>query len=191
MKRGETYSSGWLKSQDMLDKGLTEGMDLTIKSIRTSEMNDGGVQRVLAFNETDQELGLNATNWDSLAELTGKDDDDLWLGFKFNAYPHKLDRPFNGKTHGIRIRGNSARAASAGGNSTEDARKAAFVEFKKTLLPDLSREQTGVEWNALLAKVFPGKKQTALTVGDWQTVKAAITGYDPAAEVQKDNDLPF
>ena len=104
MKRGETYSSGWLKSQDMLDQGKVNGLDLTIKSVTTSTMNDGKVQRVLAFNEDDRELGLNVTNWDAVADLSGKDDDDEWPGTVVNVHPIKLDRPYNGKTHGLRIR---------------------------------------------------------------------------------------
>lgn len=104
MKRGETYSSGWLKAQDMLDQGKVNGLDLTIKTVTTSTMNDGKVQRVLSFNEDDRELGLNVTNWDACAELSGKDDDEHWPGFVINVHPIKLDRPYNGKTHGLRIR---------------------------------------------------------------------------------------
>lgn len=104
MKRGETYSSGWLKAQDMLDQGKLNGMDLTIKSVTTSTMDDGKVQRVLAFNEDDRELGLNVTNWDSIAGITSQDDDEHWIGSVVNVHPIKLDRPYNGKTHGLRVR---------------------------------------------------------------------------------------
>lgn len=104
MKRGETYSSGWLKAKDLFDQGKADGITLTIKSIRTDQMDDGKVQRVLSFHEDERELGLNVTNWDTIATITGKDDDDHWLGQRITVYPHKLDRPYNGATHGIRVR---------------------------------------------------------------------------------------
>lgn len=104
MKRGETYSSGWMKAQDLLDQGHTDGLTLTIKGVRSHKMDDGKTQRVLSFHEDDRELGLNQTNWDFIAEVTGKNDDDEWIGRKIHAYPHKLDRPFQGYTHGMRIK---------------------------------------------------------------------------------------
>jgi len=103
-RRGETYSSGWLKASDLLDTGNKDGLDLTIKSLSTSEMDDGKVQRVLAFEEDERQLGLNVTNWDALAEMFAADDDDDWVGCVCNVYPHKLDRIYNGKTHGLRVR---------------------------------------------------------------------------------------
>ena len=103
-RRGETYSSGWMKASDLLDAGDKDGFDLTIKSLRTAKMDDGKVQRVLAFEEDDREFGLNITNWDELADMFTADDDDNWVGCVFNIYPHKLDRPYNGKTHGLRVR---------------------------------------------------------------------------------------
>lgn len=102
-RRGEIYSSGWIKASDLLDTGHPNGLDLTIKNIRTSEMDDGKVQRTLSFEEDDRELGLNVTNWDSLADLFKADDDDAWVGKVCNIHPHKLDRPYNGKTHGVRV----------------------------------------------------------------------------------------
>jgi len=103
-RRGETYSSGWMKASDLLDTGNKDGLDLTIKSLSTSEMDDGKVQRVLAFEEDERQLGLNVTNWDALAEMFAADDDDDWVGCVCNVFPHKLDRIYNGKTHGLRVR---------------------------------------------------------------------------------------
>lgn len=102
-RRGEIYSSGWLKASDLLDTGKETGLDLTIKAVRTSEMDDGKVQRTISFVEDDRELGLNVTNWDSLAILFKKEDDEDWIGGVCNVHPHRLDRPYNGKTHGIRV----------------------------------------------------------------------------------------
>lgn len=196
MKRGETYSSGYLKAPDMLDQGITEanGINLTIKSIVTQNMDDGNVQRVLSFTDSDQKLGLNATNWDSIAAITGKDDDDLWIGTRINCYPHKLDRPYQGKTHGVRVR------AVAGGNAKPGAapqdaaaaRMAAFTALKLTLAPDASADDLKAAWLATIAKYYPGKKQTELTAADWQTVKAGVEGYvGEETPVIADSEIPF
>jgi hypothetical protein len=37
---------------------------------------------VMTFDETDQELVVNLTNWNTIAELTEKDDSDDWPGRK-------------------------------------------------------------------------------------------------------------
>lgn len=102
MKRSDTYASGYLKAKDMLDQGHVRGLNLTIKSVRSAVMDDGNKQRVLGFQEDDRELGLNVTNWDTLAAMFG-DDDDQWIGRTANYHPHKLDRPYNNQTHGVRV----------------------------------------------------------------------------------------
>lgn len=105
MKKSDIYTSGWLKSSELMEQGHHNGLDLTIKAVRTSKpMDDGTIQRCVSFVEDDRELGLNATNWDSLSEIFGQLDDDNWPGGVANFYPHKLDRPFKGSTHGIRVR---------------------------------------------------------------------------------------
>lgn len=116
MKRGETYSSGWLKAADMLDQGHADGLNLTIKGVRSHKMDDGKTQRVLSFHEDDRELGLNQTNWDAVAEVSGKNDDDEWIGVRICAYPQKLDRPYQGYTHGMRIKAPTDRTAKASTN---------------------------------------------------------------------------
>ena len=88
----------------MLDQGHEAGLTLTIKGVRSHKMDDGKTQRVLSFHEDERELGLNQTNWDAVADITGKNDDDDWIGRKVHVYPHKLDRPFQGYTHGMRVR---------------------------------------------------------------------------------------
>lgn len=104
MKRGQVYSSGWLKAKDMLDQNLPNGMDLTIKGAKEGSLDDGSRQVVLSFHEDERELGLNATNFDTICDIFKVDDSDYFAGKKINAFPHKLDRPYNGATHGIRVR---------------------------------------------------------------------------------------
>ncbi len=210
MKKSETYSSGWLKSGDMLDQGLTRGMDLTITGVRSAKMDDGKPQRVLTFHEDTKELGLNATNWDEIANMTGKDDDDLWIGTVINAYPHKLDRPFNGHAYGIRIQQpqgvgpakTTISPARAIGNTMVNemevklsARKAAASALELNMQPGATREEKIAAWNDAMAKACPGKIQAAFTSADWGTVKAFIEGYPgeapPMPPALPNSDLPF
>lgn len=111
MKRNEMYGAGmFIKAKDMLADGTESGLTLTIKDVSTSTFADGDEQRVLTFEEDDRKLGLNATNWDRIAKITGQDDDDQWPGTQIVLYVQELDKPFNGHTHAIRVRAPSAAA---------------------------------------------------------------------------------
>lgn len=202
MKRSDIYESNWIKSQDMLDQGLDHGLNLTISAIETNTMDDGREQRVLSFKESDKRLGLNATNWDSIAAITGEDDDDNWIGTCINVYPHKLDRPYMGKTHGIRVRAvqgsRVSRGAAAPKVTAEQiaaGRKAAFEALKAQLPPGTGVVELKKAWLEALGKMFPGRRQIELTLADWQKFKSELEGYagepDPAAAAFKDDDIPF
>ncbi len=216
MKRGETYTSGWLKAADMLEQGQANGLDLTIKAIKSATMDDGKQQRSISFQEDERELGLNVTNWDTIADLTGKDDDDHWIGTVINAYPHKLDRQFNGATHGIRIRhpqgvgpahtnprqparqpnGMPPRAPGSNGAATvtpATARVAAWEALKASVMPDATDDMKKASWLSAIATACPGKAQPQMTVADWQAVKAHLEGYsgEPDAAPIADSDIPF
>jgi hypothetical protein len=195
MKRGETYSGGWLKAQDLLDQGKADGIAVTIKGIRTSEMDDGKVQRAISFNETDQELGLNVTNWDAIAAITGEDDDDNWVGQRIVVYPHKLDRPFNGKTHGIRVRAvtaNGQRAAMPSTAPTEAAwswdmavMRAGAVGVDRPTLIKLLKEAGKAGWNPERDTGFV--KQL---IADQQGGNAAAPPFGDE-QVFKEEEIPF
>lgn len=196
MKRGETYSGGWLKAQDLLDQGKNDGIVVTIKSIRTSEMDDGKVQRAIAFNETDQELGLNVTNWDAIAAITGEDDDDNWVGAKIVVYPHRLDRPFNGKTHGIRVKAanGTPRQAMPAARPTDDAwsvdmafTRAASVGIDKPTLRQMLLDRGNTGWNP--QRDTPYVKE--LIASKRNEDNAAGAAALASEQHFKDDDIPF
>lgn len=200
MKRSDAYTSNWLKAKDLLEQGRGNGLDLTIKASKLSEMDDGAKQVSLSFDEDERALGLNATNFDSLVLMTGKDDSDDWAGMVINVFPHQLDRPYNGATHGIRVRAprgvgpakSNVRTAPAAGNALVEARNAAFTALKLISAPDISREEITKAWAAVILKTHPGRKQSELTAGDWESVKAQIEGYSgEAAPDWIPADLPF
>jgi hypothetical protein len=92
MKITEVYSSsgGFLKAED-----ITKPTTATIQSIEcvTKDYNDGKgpkQQLVVSFVGKEKKLGLNFTNAQKLAELTGKDDSDDWVGVTIKLFVEKV-----------------------------------------------------------------------------------------------------
>ena len=85
-----TSSSGFLKAED-----IVKPTTATIESIELNERdyNDGkGIKKqlVLSFVGKDKKLGLNQTNAQKLAELTGSDDTDDWIGTTIKLFVEKV-----------------------------------------------------------------------------------------------------
>ena len=200
MKRGQIYESEWLKAGDMLEAGQDAGIDVTVARIATHELDDGRQQRVLSFRETEKKLGLNATNWDAIAAITGDDDDDLWIGKRINVYPQKLDRPFMGKSHGVRVRACSHHSSVAAPRlqpvtavELEASRKAAFEMMRRLGPPGATQEELKKAWMDSIASMFPGRRQIELTAADWDRLRGSFEyrGEPAAPKVIADDDIPF
>jgi hypothetical protein len=93
MKISEVYSStgGFLKADDLGNAKPT----VTISDIELTERdyNDGkGMKKqlVLSFVGKEKKLGLNKVNADKLAELTGSDDTDDWIGVTIKLFVEKV-----------------------------------------------------------------------------------------------------
>jgi hypothetical protein len=86
--------------------GLPDECDAVVLTIAgqlsTTEFDDGRKQRVAAFKETEMTLGLNVTNWNAIAALSGKDDDDDWDGLTIELFVVPEDKSQTG--HAIRVR---------------------------------------------------------------------------------------
>jgi hypothetical protein len=77
MKSNEVFPSRSLKAADLESDGET----VTIQKVTMEQIGEKRERKpVMTFDETDQELVVNVTNWNSIAELTGKDDSDDWPG---------------------------------------------------------------------------------------------------------------
>lgn len=92
MKLNEVYSTGggFLKADD-IQKPTTA----TIESVKmvTKDYGDGSgpkSQIVLGFYGKEKQLGLNFTNANKIAELTGKDDTDDWVGVTIKLHVEKI-----------------------------------------------------------------------------------------------------
>lgn len=187
MKKSEIYTSNFLKAATLIDRGQ-RSMTLTIKGISTHAFDDGKKQRVLSFEEIDEALGLNPTNWDTIASLLGKDDDDHWIGDKITIYVTKTT--FKGQTVDcIRVDDRpSANAAAApapttSGNGAVGNPDAPFGEkWAKALQEKLDAESIALE--ALVKEMASINRDHAdkakdKAIEDWPrcvmpTAKAAI-----------------
>jgi hypothetical protein len=109
-RRADTYGGEWIKATQSgnIEAGPDmprddDRMILTIKGKATShEWDDGKKQRVISFAETEMRLGLNATNWDSIAQITGQEDDDNWSGTVIELFV--IPEPKSKTGHAIRVR---------------------------------------------------------------------------------------
>lgn len=193
MKKSEIYTSNFLKASTLIDR-KQRSMTLTIKGISTHAFDDGKKQRVLSFEEIDEALGLNPTNWDTIASLLGKDDDDDWIGDKITIYVTKTT--FKGQTVDcIRVddRPSTNEAApapapapaAASGNGAAGNPDAPFGEkWAKALQDKLNEENITVD--ALINEMAilnrdHADKAKGRPIEEWPrcvmpTAKAAITG---------------
>lgn len=93
MKLNEIYSSsgGFLKADDIGSSKPTVTIEST--SVATKDYGDGSgpkSQIVLAFVGKDKKLGLNFTNANKIAELTGKDNIEDWVGVTIKLHVEKV-----------------------------------------------------------------------------------------------------
>jgi len=86
MKASERFPSKFLKAADL---GKARPV-VTIAGIRNDRLGDDEVT-ILAFKGKDKELILNRTNWNMIAEITGQDDDDNWIGHQVMLYATRVD----------------------------------------------------------------------------------------------------
>jgi hypothetical protein len=180
--RDQAFPSKWLKAGDVPPTGV----DATITKVEQEEVDygDGPKNAVnVTFAEMHKPLGLNATNWDSIESLHGKDTDE-WIGKKVRLYATKTRNPQGATVPCIRI------MPSVGGIAPADVSgpKALWSAFYITLKPE---QQTNVSTilggspAAWMAKT--GKDINACIA----FVKAANGVGAASAEDPKHDDIPF
>lgn len=175
LRVGDVYKSDFMKAMEFPEGGL----NLTIKGARGWKSPDGRDTIALSFLETEQELIINRTNGADLAKMSnGNDDAESWTGMKIHLSSQRLPKPFQGNTHTFVVGRPSAmgamNAAGANRNAIEAARKEAFLALKAKH-PQASQDELKKLW--LDAVAGTGKVQTAMTLQDWQELKAGFEGY--------------
>jgi len=178
MRKADVFPSKYLKAEGLAIGGGRYGtLTLTIESVSTSEpFEDGKVQRVLHFKEDGRELGLNATNWDTIAYITGKDDDDHWAGARVELYVDPMVR-FGGKTvPAIRVRAPQG-TQPVGGNFPNNVNPQVLAQSNGTHTLDTSTAQT-----AAPAKVQASAANKAEAWKAWKGFGGSPEDFKSAAE---------
>jgi hypothetical protein len=130
--REQAFPSKWLKAVDVPPTGV----DVTIEKVEQEEVDygDGAKQAVnVTFAEMPKPLGLNATNWDSIESLHGKDT-DLWIGQKVRLYSTKTRNPSGATVPCVRIM--PATTGTAAEGPFVEGPKAVWGKFYLTLTED-------------------------------------------------------
>jgi hypothetical protein len=86
MKAKDVFPSTWLAADDL----GTARPTVTITRVGWAEFSDGTKKRAVWFEGKDKGLSLNVTNWNTIAELTGEDDDDRWIGKRIRLFATKV-----------------------------------------------------------------------------------------------------
>jgi hypothetical protein len=85
MKKSEAFPSRFWKAAD-----LDEPIVLTIAFVTREKLETpaGKVEEkpILHFADNKRQLVLNVTNWESIVDITGEEDDSGWMGEKIELY---------------------------------------------------------------------------------------------------------
>ncbi len=96
MKAHEAFPSKYIKTEDLEGKSVPVTIERVITE--TIKRDDGATEekRIVYFRGGQRGMVLNQTNWNAIADISGKDDDDDWPGTKVVLYPTKTQ--FGSKT---------------------------------------------------------------------------------------------
>jgi len=110
--RSERYPKRFLIAEDLKGKSVVVEIEEEGLEELTDTNGNTANKSVLSFVGKEKKLVLNATNWDSIVEITGCEDSCDWPGHKVELFP--TTTPVAGrKVDCIRIRRPSSRPAPA------------------------------------------------------------------------------
>ncbi len=166
MKGNEIFGSGkYLKAAALLNGDGTYGhLTLTIDGQpETKEFDDGKSQRVISFVEDERKLGLNKTNWNMIAKISGKDDDDEWDGVKIDLWVDENVQYGGEIMPAIRIRRPTVAAPAAPAMKMDKA--VAWVKFK-----ELGGDAPGFKAATEKIEKATGNTRDKFTETEWKSV---------------------
>ena len=85
--RGERYPRRFLSAEDLKGKSVVVEIEEECLEELTDTNGKTVNKSVLSFVGKGKKLVLNATNWDSIVEITGCEDSGDWPGHKVELYP--------------------------------------------------------------------------------------------------------
>lgn len=203
MKKSETYGGNFLKAENLIDGKLPNGkpkyntLTLTICKIESHTFDDGKGQRVLSFENFDKKLGLNVTNWNRIEAITGKDDDDQWIGETIEVFVDPYVE-FQGKIiPAIRVREPSGKVPHPSAPPAPPAVGMSKAEAWAAMKARYSDAETckGVWFKAIAACLPPGVTQETAPPSVWAAVatwtEPAPVGTSPVHAPIPADDIPF
>lgn len=87
MKAHDVFPSQWLAASDL----GTARPTVIIERVDWATFTDGTKKRAVYFSGKEKALTLNATNWNAIADITGQDDDEEWIGHRIRLYATRVD----------------------------------------------------------------------------------------------------
>jgi hypothetical protein len=92
MTKNDVFPSQWKKATDL----NREGEELTIKEVTMEKIGENSETKAAVwFEECNEGLICNVTNWNTIVELTGEEDSDNWPGKRMRLVRARV--PFGGK----------------------------------------------------------------------------------------------
>ena len=85
--RSERYPRRFLSAEDLKGKSVVVEIEEECLEELTDTNGKTANKSVLSFVGKEKKLVLNATNWDSIVEITGCEDSRDWPGNKVELYP--------------------------------------------------------------------------------------------------------
>jgi hypothetical protein len=100
MKKADAFPSRFWKAEDVKDQSAV----VTIAYMTTDQIGpDKQEKYILYFQDSKKQLVLNATNWDTIVDITGETDSDMWSGHCIKLVHARVD--FGGKkVDAVRVR---------------------------------------------------------------------------------------
>ena len=102
MKMSELFPSKYLRAADLQGKPRT----VTIQKVEHATFKDDGAdvtKTVLVFNNGTAPMVVNKTNWQTLALITGRDDDEDWAGHQIELKVQRVMGPGGKVVDSVRV----------------------------------------------------------------------------------------
>jgi len=96
--KSDRFPSRTLSANDLIVNGRPQLKRVTIVRVVEEQFTNDGktdTKPVAYFKETEKGLVISATKWDAIAQVSGVDDDDQWVGTKLELFLDKVK--FQGK----------------------------------------------------------------------------------------------
>jgi hypothetical protein len=86
VKANDVFPGSYLKAEDL----GTNRPVVTIERVESEKIGDDQ-RRVVYFSGKEKGLMANKTNWNTIADITGEDDDDNWAGHRIRLFVTKTE----------------------------------------------------------------------------------------------------